>query len=134
MNDLFIFATRHKLRFSSVRGELPVEQLWDAPLRSRDDFNLNVIAKVANRALKELTEESFVETAKTAELARREAAMEIVKHVIDVKLTEEEAAKRRATSKQERAALLQALAEKQAGALSALSVEDLQKRIAALED
>lgn len=134
MNNIFEYATRHKLRFSSVRGELSVEQLWDAPLHSRDDFNLNVIAKVANRALKEITEESFVETAKTTEHARREAAMEIVKHVIDAKLTEEETTKKRAANKQEQQKLLKILAEKQDGKLSDLSEKELQRRIAALED
>ena len=134
MNNIFEFATRSKLRFASIRGELSVEQLWDIPLRSRDDFNLNTIAKAANKALKEISEESFVETAKTAEHTRREAAMEVVKYVIDVKLAEEEAAKTRAEKKQEKEKLLGILAEKQAGKLSELSEKELQKRIAALED
>ena len=133
MNNIFEFATRSKLRFTSTRGELSVEQLWDVPLRSRDDFNLNVIAKAANKALKEISEESFVETTKTAEHTRREAAMEIVKYLIDTKLTEEKVAAARAERKQEKEKLLSILAEKQAGKLSDLSEKELQKRIAALE-
>lgn len=134
MNNVFEFATRYKLRFTSIRGELSVEQLWDVPLRSRDDFNLNVIAKAANKALKEISEESFVETNKTFEHTRREAALEVVKHVIDVKVSEDKAAEARATKKQEKEKLLGILAEKQAGKLSELSEKELQKRIAALED
>jgi FKBP-type peptidyl-prolyl cis-trans isomerase len=133
-NDLFIFATRNKLRFASIRGELSVEQLWDVPLRSRDDFNLNTVAKTANKALKEISEESFVETTKTAAHTRCEAAMETVKYIIDVKLAEEEAAKNKATKKQEKEKLLAILAEKQDGKLSELSEKELQKRIAALDD
>lgn len=38
--NMFEFATRSKLRFTSARGELTAEQLWDVPLRSRDDFSL----------------------------------------------------------------------------------------------
>ncbi len=134
-NDLFIFATRNKLRFVSIRGELSVEQLWDVPLRSREpDFNLNAIAKTASKALKEISEENFVETTKTPEHTRREMALEVVKYVIEVKLTEEEAAKNRAAKKLEREQLLAILAEKQAGKLSELSEKELQKRIAALED
>ena len=134
MNDIFVFATRHKLRFTSSHGLLSTEQLWDVPLRSRDDFNLNDIAKTANFNLKAFSEENFVETAKTADHARREIALEVVKHVIEIKLGEEKAAKDRAAKKQEKEQLLTILAEKQAGKLSELSVEDLQKRIAALEE
>ncbi len=133
MQNIFEYAARNKLRFMSARGELSVEQLWDVPLRSRDDFNLNAVAKIANKALKE-TEENFVETTKTVEHARREAAMEVVKYVIETKLAEEEAAKSRAEKKQEKEKLLGILAEKQAGKLSELSEKELQKRIAALED
>lgn len=134
MQNIFEYTTRNKLRFVSIRGELSVEQLWDVPLRSRDDFNLNAIAKTTNKALKEISEESFVETTKTAEHTRREAALEVVKYVIDTKLAEEAAAKTRATKKQEKEKLLQIFAEKQDGKLSELSEKELQKRIAALED
>lgn len=135
MNNIFEYATRNKLRFASVRGELSVEQLWDIPLRSREpDFNLNAIAKAANKALKEISEESFVETSKTPEHTRREVALEVVKYVIEVKLAEEEAAKTRAAKKQEKEKLLAILAEKQAGKLSELSEKELEKRIRALED
>jgi hypothetical protein len=134
MNNIFEYATRNKLRFASTKGELTVEQLWDVPLRSRDDFNLNTIAKAVNKALKEVSEESFVETTKTAAHTRLEAAMETVKYVIDTKLTEEEVAKTRAAKKQEKEKLLNILAEKQDGKLSELSEKELQKRIAALDD
>lgn len=133
MQNIFEYATRNKLRFASIRGELTVEQLWDVPLRSRDDFNLNAIAKAANKVLKE-TEENFVETTKTVESTRREAAMEIVKYVIDTKLAEEAVAKTRAANRLEKEKLLAILAEKQDGKLSELTEKELQKRIAALED
>lgn len=132
--NIFEYATRNKLRFASIRGELSVEQLWDVPLRARDDFNLNAIGKAAIKAFREVSEENLVETAKTSVHVRCEAAMETVKRVIEVKLAEEEAAKERAVKKQEKEKLLNILAEKQAGKLSELSEKELQKRIAALED
>ena len=132
-SNWFEYATRNKIRFPSVKGELTVEQLWDVPLRSRDDFNLNAVAKAASKALKDIAEESFVETAKTPEHDRRETALEVVKHVIDTKLDEELAAKKRADNKIEKEKLLGILAEKQAGKLSELSEKELQRRIAALE-
>lgn len=132
--QIFEYATRNKLRFASVKGELTVEQLWDVPLRGSNDFNLNSIAKAASKALKEISEENFVETSKTAEHTRREMALEAVKYVIDTKLAEEKAAAARAERKQEKEKLLKILAEKQDGKLSELSERELQKRIAALEE
>jgi hypothetical protein len=131
--NIFEYASRNKLRFQSLRGELTLEQLWDVPLRSRDGFDLNAVAKAANKAWKDLSEESFVETEKTREHVRRETALEVVKSVIETKLAEEETDKRRATNKLEREKLLAILAEKQAGKLSELSEKELQRRIAALE-
>jgi hypothetical protein len=132
MSNIFEYATRQKLRFSSIRGEITVEQLWDVPLRSRDDFNLNTIAKTVSRALKDISEESFVETTKTAAHTRLETALEVVKYVIETKIAEETASKDRAARTAEKAKLLAILAEKQDGRLSDLSEKELQKRIAAL--
>lgn len=132
--NIFETATRIKLRFTSPRGDLTVEQLWDVPLRSKDGFDLNALAKTANKAVKEMAEENFVDTAvKTPEHARREMALEIVKHVIETKVAEEEAAKKRAENKIERDKILAILAEKQDGKLSALSEKELLRRAAALE-
>lgn len=133
VTNAFEYATRHKLRFTSVRGDLTLEQLWDVPLRSKDDFNLNAVAKVANKAVKDATEESFVDSTRTAQHVRLETALEIVKHVIETKLHDEDTAKKRAENRIERERLLAILAEKQAGKLSALTEEELKKRIEALE-
>jgi uncharacterized small protein (DUF1192 family) len=133
-NDIFEYATRNKIRFESARGSLSVEQLWDAPLRSNDDFNLNAIARSANKVLKDATEESFVSAGvRTAAHVRLERTLDVVKRVIEVKLGDEADAKRRAENKKEREELLAILADKEKGKLSELSVKELQKRIAALE-
>ena len=124
--------------FSSVKGELTIESLWDVPLPlardPRDDFNLNAVAKATNKALKEISEENFVETAKTAEHTKREVALEVVKYVIDTKHAEETAAANRAAKKQEKEKLLNILAEKQAGKMSELTERELKQRIKDLED
>lgn len=132
--NIFEYATRNRLRFPSSRGELTVEQLWDVPLRSRDGFDLNAVAKAANKAWKDISEESFVETAKTPEHTRRETALEVVKYIIDAKLAEEAAAKKRAENKAEKEKLLAILVEKQDGKLSELSEKELKRRIAALDE
>lgn len=132
-NNIFEYATRNKIRFASSRGELTTEQLWDIPLQSKDGFDLDTIAKNVSRTLKGMTEESFVRCERTPAIEKAETALAIVKHIIGVKLTEEDAAKKRAANKAERAKLLAILAEKQADKLSSLSEEALQKRINELE-
>lgn len=131
--NIFEYAARNKLRFQSVKGPLTAEQLWDVPLRSSDDFNLNTVAKAASKALEE-SGENFVETKKTPDHARREMVMEVVKYVIQTKLDEEKAAEKRAANRREKQQLMDILAEKQQGALSELSEKELKKRIAALEE
>jgi len=129
----FGYATRYKLRFATTRGDINVEQLWDVPLRSRDDFNLNMVAKAISRALKDATEESFVEVRRTTFLTALETNLEIVKHIIEVKLKDEELVRKRADNRIEREKLLAILAEKQTGKLSALTEEEIKKRIESLE-
>ncbi len=131
--DLFEYAARLKLRFVSVKGELNAEQLWDVPLRSRDDFNLDCIARGISRNLKTASEESFVEVAKNPAQDRLALALDIVKYVIGDKLASEVATKRLADNKIEREKLLKILAEKQDGKLSELSEKELKKRIEALD-
>lgn len=134
MSNIFEYATRNKLRFSSSRGELTTEQLWDVPLRSNDGFNLNAVAKAANEAVKAVNEENFVETTRTTAHVRVETAFEVVKHIIDIKLADEAAAKKRTENKVKREKLLKALAEKQDGKLSEMSERELKKQIAELEE
>lgn len=132
--NLFEFAARNSVRFASTRGQLNVEQLWQqVPLRSQDDFNLDAIAKAAEKSFL-ASERSFVNTKKTAEQKKLEVAFEIVKYVIDVKLKEEAAAKKRADSKAERDMLHRALLEKQEGKLSKMSEAELRRRIDELDE
>lgn len=131
--SMFEYATRNKLRFQSTRGALSVEQLWDTPLRSKDGFDLNAIAKGLNAGLKAATEESFVDSSKNPEQTRLETEFELVKYVIQTKLDEEQVAKERANNRAEKARLMEILAKKQDDKLEGLSEKEIQRRIAALE-
>ncbi len=130
--NMFEYAARHQIRFTSVKGLITAEQLWTMPLRSQDGFNLDAVAKAANQAFKSATEESFVNTERTPEHTRLEMALEIVKYVISSKLDDEAAAKKRAANKAEREYLLQVLADKQQDKLTKLSEAELRRRIEAL--
>lgn len=133
MENLFEQATRNKLRFESTKGPLSVEQVWDAPLTSRNGFSLDDIAKQAKRELDALSEESFVEQVSPLKSVAV-LKLEVVKHIISVKLSEKEAASKRAERAELRQQLTQALAEKQSDAIKNMSTEEIQKRLKELED
>lgn len=133
MENLFEQATRNKLRFESTKGPLSVEQVWDAPLTSRNGFSLDDIAKQAKRELDALSEESFVEQVSPLKSVAV-LKLEVVKHIISVKLAEKEVASKRAERAELRQQLTQALAEKQSDAIKNMSTEEIQKRLKELED
>lgn len=132
-SNTFEFVIRNKLRFPSSKGELSFEQLWDVPLRSNDNFNLNSVAVAADKALKDVSE-NFVDNSKSVAVAVRQAVFETVKYVIDRKLEEEDASKKRASNKLEEQKLMKVLAERQDEKLSELSETQIKNRLAALRE
>lgn len=130
--NIFEQATRQKFRFESIKGELTVEQLWDMPLTSKNGFDLDTVAKEVNRDLKACSEESFVNTNHNPAVGRLEAKLEVVKHVIAVKLAESDERAKAADRKAEKERLLEILHQKKDQDLLGLSREELEKRIAAL--
>ncbi len=137
--DPFEFATKNKLRFPSSKNELTVEQLWDVPLRSRDDFNLNDVAKRLNRAVKHVQDdENFVSTDKKkkndpAQL-RAKIAFDIVLYIIEFREAEETKRESNAKRKAERETLYAALEKKQGAAIDGMSEAAIKKKLAALDD
>ena len=130
--NIFEQATRRAIRFESVKGDLSVEQLWDLPLQSRNQFDLDTIAKTVNRQLNAVTEESFVSVRENPAKETLSLKLEIVKHIISVKLQEAEEARNRANKASEKEKLLRLLDEKQNEALRALTPEEIQERLKAL--
>lgn len=130
--NIFEQATRQKIRFPSAKGEFTTEQLWELPLTSKTGFDLDTVAREVNRDLKETAEESFVSTRANPARAQLELKLELVKHVIAVKITEADAREKAASRAQERQRLQEILARKQDAELEGLSVEDIQKRLAEL--
>lgn len=120
--NIFEYATRHKLRFQSTKGQLSAELLWDVPLRSNDGFDLNAVARAAHEAVEKVKEQNFVDGATSNPAhTRLEICLDVVKKIISTKLADEQAAKRKSDNKVEKERLLAILAEKQDGKLSALS-------------
>jgi len=130
----FEYATRHKLRYETPKGHLSVEQLWDLPLTHTNPstVTLDSVARTVNQALKAVTEESFVQVQKGPQEEQLSRKLEVVKHIIAVKLAEREEAERARARAQEKARILEVLGEKEDEALKGLSREELLKRLAEL--
>jgi len=130
--SIFEQASMQKLRFPSNRGELMTEQLWDLPLQSKGQFDLDTVAKEVNASLKAVTEESFVATTTSPAKSKYELMLEIVKHVIAFKLKVNEELRVKAANAAKKEKLVAILGEKQDEALKALTPEELAKQIAEL--
>lgn len=134
MEDIFEKASRRKMRFDTAAGQLTAEDLWDMPLStrsSRPTANLDDLARALHKQLKAGDDVSFVHKDRKSD-DRVQLAFDIVKHVIDVRLAEVEAAEQREAKAQKKQFLLGILADKQGEAYKAMSPEDLQKAIAEL--
>lgn len=127
---IFEQAARKKIRFSTGRGFVTVENLFDMPLLSKDGFCLDTVARKVNSELKEIAEGSFVEDRVNPEKALLELKLELVKYVIK-SIQEANAAKREANeAAQRRQVLLAALHSKQVGKIHEMTEEEIQAELA----
>lgn len=123
---MFEKASRLKLRFVSVQGALTVEDLWDLPLKSVKGASLDNVAKSINRQLKEVGEESFVDTKSSAN-KELELMLDIAKHIIRVRLEENEAARNKVANAAKRQKILAAIETKEDAELVNTDIDDLRK-------
>ncbi|MBD9511558.1 hypothetical protein IB265_32910 [Ensifer sp. ENS10] len=132
--SIFETASRKKFRYSSNRGELTTEQLWDLPLTSNNSFNLNIVAKTIANELKSAEDESFVaESADPAKTLLSEK-LDVVKSVIATKIAEKKAAEKRAADAERRKKLVEALAIQEDKALASLSREEILKQLQEIDN
>jgi len=128
---MFEKASRFKLRFDTTQGQLDVEDLWDLPLTSGNRANLDDIARGLSKQVKEAETESFiVKPAKANEITLLK--FDIIKHVIEIRLAENEAAATARANKERKQKILAIIANKQDEQLATSSIEDLQKLAEAL--
>jgi hypothetical protein len=122
---MFEKASRLKLRFESPNGNLSVEDLWDLPLSSDRRANLDDIAKGLYNQMKEDNIQSFVKVVSKAD-ETLQLKFELVKHVIEVRLTEKEASELTKTNKERKQQILALIAQKKNEQLSGKSLEELE--------
>ena len=133
MSDLFLRATRAKLRFQSAAGLLMTEDLFDLPIKTTDSRkpSLENVGNALLQAQREIPEESILSTGPTNPARTKvNLAIEIVKFVIAVKQHEATEAAARLAKKQEADRLREIIAARKA---TETPVEDLEKQLAALE-
>lgn len=123
---MFDKATRMKLRFSTDRGLLSVEDVWDLNLTQ-----LNTLAKSLRKKLKEGEEEDFLNTKSEADVTDK-LRFDIVLSVLEVKKSEKAEREQASEIKMKREKLLGLIAEKQDADLRNKPVEELLKDLEAL--
>jgi dTDP-4-dehydrorhamnose reductase len=123
---MFDKATRMKLRFTTDRGILGVEDIWDLNLTQ-----LNTLAKSLRKKLKEGEEEDFLNTKSEADVTDK-LRFDIVLNILEVKKTEKAEREQASEIKMKREKLLGLIAEKQDADLRNKPVEELLKELEAL--
>ena len=120
-------AARLKLRFSTDRGQLSVEDLWDLPL-SGNGLNLDKITMALSRQLKEESTESFVlKASRSTDMLQ--LRFDLAKHIIDVRLAEIELAKTKAEARAKKDRILSIIERKQDEQLEGQPLEDMFKMV-----
>ena len=118
-NDIFEAAVRNKFRFP-YKGTISTEDLWDLSVQQLDD-----IFKTLKSQEKKAQEESLLEV-RTPEDEVLMAKIEIVKHIVAVKLDEAKQAERAKENRDQKQKILGILAEKQDADLRNKTPEELQ--------
>lgn len=118
-NKMFEVAVRNKFRFP-CKGFISTEDLWDLSVQQLDS-----IFKTLKSQEKKAQEESLLEV-RTPEDEVLMAKIEIVKHIVAVKLDEAKQAERAKENRDQKQKILGILAEKQDADLRNKTPEELQ--------
>lgn len=131
MEKMFEKAARIKLRFSTPKGLLTVEDLFDLPLTSgTGKANLDDLAKELHRQLKDEDVSFVTPTAKKDE--DDQLAFELVKHVIGIRIAERDEAAKKTEQAAARQKIMALIDQKKDAALGEKSVEELTALLASL--
>ncbi len=135
MSDLFEKASREKLRFSTPKGMLTVEDLWSLPLQHKNPktLSLDSLAKSLSRTIRENSEDSFVKPTEQPEALAAKFKLDIVKHIIEVIMAEQAKRKAEADIANQRQRILEAIHTKQEEELKGKSIDELQASLTALD-
>lgn len=125
--NLFEAASKTKLRFSSNKGMITSEDLWDLSLADLDEIARETYKRVRD----DMDHVSFVRPASkvdSTDLLR----LDILKRVIEVKMEERDAAEKAVLQNAKKQRILNIMAEKEDENLKGASLEDLRQMLAEL--
>lgn len=133
--EIYKKASKKKLRFSTNRGSLPVEQLWDLPKEEIRELVIKA-REAAKKSSGEVndSELSFLDSPAKAKATDDELRFEILKDIYLTKKSAEEKAQKKAEVKANNKKLLEIIARKQDEALEKKSIRDLEKMLEAEND
>ncbi len=126
--SIFEKASKAKLRFATNKGLLTTEDLWDLSLES-----LDTIAIATDKALETSGKKSFIGKKDTTNTITK-LQMEILEHIIEVKIAEKDARATRAAKQAQISKLKEALMEDENKELLSMSKEDKLKMLADLQE
>lgn len=118
-NKMFEIAVRNKFRFP-FKGAISVEDLWDLSVQQLDG-----IFKTLKSQEQKAQEESLLET-RTPEDEVLKIKIEIIRHIVAVKLDEANQAERAKETRDQKQKILGILAEKQDADLRNKTPEELR--------
>jgi len=129
--SMFEKAGRLKLRFDTPAGMCSVEDLWDLPLTASRNSraNLDDIAKGLSKEVKNSEEESFVSRKTTANEVSS-LKFELVKHIISIRLAENEAKANAVAEREKKSRIRELIAKKKDAALESMDIAELEKLVA----
>lgn len=129
--NIFEQASRDALRFATSRGFITVEDLWNLPLTTTGNkLSLDQVAQQTYAELENARKQhvSFVEPAEistSSEIRRLENALEVVKHIIAVKISVRDEHNSRMEREAKKRQLLEIIARKQDDALEQKTEDEL---------
>lgn len=133
--NIFAEATRKKVRFSTgVIGDISVEQLWDLPLNtSKDDKpDLDKVSQIVLDEQEGSKRKSLVNP-RSEKNSLIDLKIEVLTYIIDVKTKEKELKELEIANKEKLEKLKAIREKKQDQSLEGLSLEEIDKEIAALK-
>lgn len=132
--NIFEQASMTGLRFSTSKGDIATETLWQLPLTSgANALNLDVLAKSVSRELKALDEESFVGVTNNPARKQLELKLDILKHIIAIKIEKAEVVRKKIEKSAQRSELLDALRAVKENKIKQMTEEEILARLAEID-
>ena len=125
--NIFEYAVRNKIRFP-FRGMISAEDLYDLSLTDLDS-----VYKTLNKRMKQSEEKSLLNVKANTD-TELETQIAIVKHIVSVKLEEQESREKAAAKKAQKQKIMAIISAKEDEALQNSSVDDLRKMLDGLDE